>query len=68
VLVEPLQGSGSITSTERKKKKGAGHWALVAHTYNPSYSGGRRRVVVRGQPRENTSPDRILKKPITNKG
>jgi hypothetical protein len=25
-------------------------WALVAHTYNPKYSGGRDKIVVQSQP------------------
>jgi hypothetical protein len=43
--------------------------ALVAHVYNPSYSGGRDQEDRCLKPAwANSWPDSILKKPITKKG
>jgi hypothetical protein len=42
---------------------------LVAHAYNPSYSGGKdQEDHLQSQPQANSSPDSILKKPIIKKG
>jgi hypothetical protein len=44
-------------------------WVLVAHAYNPSYSGGREREDCSSKPAwANSSRDPILKKPITKIG
>jgi hypothetical protein len=38
--------------------------ALVAHTYNPSYSEAEIRIAVQSQPRANSLRDPVSKKPI----
>jgi hypothetical protein len=44
-------------------------WALVAHAYNPSYSGGRDQKDLGSKPAQaNSSRDPTLKKPNTKKG
>jgi hypothetical protein len=44
-------------------------WALVVHTYNPSYSGGRDQENQVSRPAwANSSQDPISEKPITKKG
>jgi hypothetical protein len=45
------------------------NWALVAHVYNPCYSGGRDQEDLGLKPAlANSSQDPILKKPNTKKG
>jgi hypothetical protein len=49
-------------------KKEVWSWVLVAHTYNPSYSGGRDQEDCSLKPSEaNSSRDPILKKPFIHK-
>jgi hypothetical protein len=56
-------------SKKRKKERKKETWAPVAHTWNPSYSGGRNQEDCSSEPAQaNSSQDPIMKKPITKKG
>jgi hypothetical protein len=52
-----------------KTKEMKESWVPVTYSYNPSYSGGRDQEDRSSKPAQATSsPDPILKKPITKKG
>jgi hypothetical protein len=62
-----LQPSSGYTNTGIRLRTGSG--ALVAHTYNPSYLGGRVQEDQVSKPAQaNSSRDPISKNPITKKG
>jgi hypothetical protein len=63
-LSEVLESRRNLKALFFKKKKS---WLLVAHTCNPTYSGGRDQKDQGSQP-ANSSRDPISKKPITKKG
>jgi hypothetical protein len=48
--------------------KGFQNWVLLAHAFNPSYSGGRiRGIMVQSQSPRNRSPEFTMKNPIIRK-
>jgi hypothetical protein len=54
---------------QTKEQKSLRSWALVAHSYNPSYLGGRvKENWDLKSVRANSSQDPILKKPFSKKG